>query len=81
MDEWIANQIILIKVARDKQLLTDHHALVEYDPNITEYPVHSYVLFTPAVGRSDKFLPSVTSQLILYYCTYYSNMYCAPYVL
>ena len=57
MDEWIARQSILIKVARDKQLLTDHHALVEYDPTITEYPVHSYVLFTPPVGRSDKLLP------------------------
>jgi hypothetical protein len=57
MDDWIARQSILIKVARDKQNLTDHHALVEYDPTITEYPVHSYVLFTPPVGRSDKLLP------------------------
>jgi hypothetical protein len=57
MDDWIARQSILIKVARDKQLRTDHHALVEYDPTITEYPVHSYVLFTPPVGRSDKLLP------------------------
>jgi hypothetical protein len=30
---------------------------VEYDPAITEYPVNSYVLFTPPVGRSDKLLP------------------------
>jgi len=28
--------------------------LVEYNQTITEYPVHSYVLFTPLVGRSDK---------------------------
>jgi len=57
MDDWIARQSILIKVARNKQLLTDHHALVEHDPTITKYPVHSYVLFTPPVGRSDKLLP------------------------
>jgi len=57
MDDWIARQSILIKVARDKQLLTENHALIEYDPTITDYPVHSYVLFTPPVGRSDKLLP------------------------
>ena len=33
------------------------HALVEYNPTITEYPVLSYVLFTPPVERSDKLLP------------------------
>ena len=47
----------LIKVARDKQLQTDYHALVKFDPTITEYPVNSYVLFFPPVGRSDKLLP------------------------
>jgi len=36
------------------QQQSDFHALVEYNPTITEYPVHSYVLFTPLVGRSDK---------------------------
>ena len=29
----------------------DFHALVEYDPAITDYPVNSYVLFTIPVGR------------------------------
>jgi hypothetical protein len=57
MDDWIARQCTLINVAREKQRQTDFHALVEYDPTITEYPVHSYVLFTPPVGRSDKLLP------------------------
>ena len=56
MDEWIARQHTLITVARDTQLASDAHALVEYDPRITEYPVHSYVLFTPPVGRSNKLL-------------------------
>ena len=57
MDEWIARQSTLINVAREKQRQTDFHALVNYDPTITEYPVHSYALFTPPVGRSDKLLP------------------------
>jgi hypothetical protein len=57
MDEWIAGQNVLSKVARDKQSKTDFRAVVEYDPSITEYPTNSYVLFTPPVGRSDKLLP------------------------
>ena len=57
VDEWVARQSTLVRVARDKQLQTDFHALVEFDPSITEYPVNSYVLFTPPVGRSDKLLP------------------------
>ena len=31
--------------------------MVEFDSRKTEYPVHSYVLFTPPVGRGDKLLP------------------------
>jgi len=57
MDEWISKQHTLITVARETQLASDAHALVEYDPRITEYPVHSYVFFTPPVGRSNKLLP------------------------
>ena len=41
MDNWITKQNTLIKVAKDKQLKTDYHALVKYDPTITEYPVNS----------------------------------------
>ena len=59
MNDWVAKQCTLIDVAKEKekQLQTDFHAMVEYDPTVTEYPVHSYVLFTPPVGRSDKLLP------------------------
>ena len=57
MDEWISKQHTLITVARETQLASDAHALVEYDPRITEYPVHSYVFFTTPVGRSNKLLP------------------------
>jgi hypothetical protein len=57
MDDWIAKQCTLINVSKEKQLQTDFHAMVEYDPSVTEYPVHSYVLFTPPVGRNDKLLP------------------------
>ena len=47
MDEWISKQHTLITVARETQLASGAHALVEYDSRITEYPVHSYVFFTP----------------------------------
>ena len=53
MDEWVSRQRTLIKEARDKQLQTDYHAMVEFDPTITEYPVNSHVFFTPPVGRSE----------------------------
>ena len=57
MDAWVAKQHTPITVAQARQLQSDQHLLVEYDPRITEYPVNSYVLFTPPVGRSDKLLP------------------------
>ena len=44
---------------------SDAHALVEYDPRITEYPVHSYVLFTLPVGRSNKLLLSRYPYLVM----------------
>ena len=47
----------LLKVAQKNQLATDSHHLVEHDPRVTEFPVHSYVLFTPPVGRNDKLVP------------------------
>ena len=46
---WILRQNTLIKVTREKQSKMDHHALVEYDPAVTEYPINSYMLFTPPV--------------------------------
>ena len=57
MDRWSKKQEILLKVAQKNQLASDSHHLVEYDPRVTEFPVHSYVLFTPPVGRSDKLVP------------------------
>ena len=54
MDEWVARQSSLVRVARDKQLQTDFHALVEFDPSIVEYPVNSYVLFTPPSDGQSK---------------------------
>jgi hypothetical protein len=50
MDEWIPKQNTLIKVASEKQSKTDHHALVEYDPAVTEYPINSYLLFIPPLA-------------------------------
>ena len=51
MDNWVARQHTLLTVAQAHQLQSDSHLLVEYDPRIIEYPVHSYVLFTPYWSR------------------------------
>ena len=56
MDNGVARQHTLLQVAQAHQHQSDSHLLVEY-PRITEYPVHSYVLFTPPDGRGNKLLP------------------------
>ena len=58
MDNWVARQHTFLTVAQAHLLQSDSHLHVEYDPRITEYPVHSYVLFTPPVGRDKKLLPN-----------------------
>ena len=57
LDNLFARQHTLLTVAQAHQLQSDSHLLVEYDPCITEYPIHSYVLFIPPVGRGNKLLP------------------------
>jgi hypothetical protein len=57
-DNWVARKHTLLQVAQAHQHQSDSHLLVESDPRITEYPVHSYVLFTPPVGRGNKLLPT-----------------------
>jgi len=57
MDTWVARQHTLLQVAQAHQHQSDSHLLIKYDPRITEYPVHSYVLFKPPVGRGNKLLP------------------------
>ena len=57
MDEWISRQHTLLVVAQENQLKSDQHQLVENDPDITDYPINSYVLYTPPNGRSNKLLP------------------------
>ena len=56
MDRWISKQTLLLKVAQKNQRATDSHYLVVHDPRVTEFPLHSYVLFSPPVGRSNKLL-------------------------
>ena len=57
MDNCVARQQTHLQVVQAHQHQSDSHLLVEYDPRITEYPIHSYVLFTPPVGRGNKLLP------------------------
>ena len=43
-------------MAQEHQLQTDQHKVVDNDPDVTDYPVNSYVLYTPPIGRSNKLL-------------------------
>ena len=47
MDEWISRQHTLLVVAQESQLQSD----------VTDYSIHSYVLYTPPMGRGNKLLP------------------------
>ena len=58
MDEWIAKQHILITVARETQLTSDAHPLVEYDPRITDTPtctLHSSRSFQQTPSQTSRF--------------------------
>jgi hypothetical protein len=56
LDEWISRQHTLLIVAQEHQLQSDQHKVVENDPEVADYPVNSYVLYTPPMGRSNKLL-------------------------
>jgi hypothetical protein len=47
MDEWVPRQHTLLVVAQESQLQSDQHKVVENDAAITNYPINSYVLYTP----------------------------------
>jgi len=54
MDERIDRHLTLLIAAHENQQQADQHRLVLHDPDITEYPVNSYVLYTPPSGRDNK---------------------------
>ena len=51
------DNIQLLLVAQERQLQTNQHKVVESDPDVTDNPVNSYVLYTPPMGRSNELLP------------------------
>jgi hypothetical protein len=57
MDEWISRQHTVLIAAEEHQRQSDQHRVVEKDLDITDYPVNSYVLYTPLMGRSNTLLP------------------------
>lgn len=57
--EWTSghhDNIHLIAV-QENQLQSDQHKFVENDPDMIDYPIHSYGLYTPPMGRSNKLRP------------------------
>jgi len=55
--EWIEHQHTLLIAAQENQHRADQHRLVLHGLDITEYPINSYVLYTPATGRDNKLIP------------------------
>jgi len=47
MNKWISHQHTLLVVAQETQFQSDQHKVVENDVEITDYPINSYVLYTP----------------------------------
>ena len=54
LDKMIARQSTLLKVAQKTQSALDSHRIALHDPNYTDYPINSYVLYTAPTGPSDK---------------------------
>jgi len=57
MDEWIERQHTLLLALQENQQQADQHRLVLHDSDITEYPIDSYVLYTPPTVRDNKLIP------------------------
>jgi hypothetical protein len=50
--------------ARKNQHQSDQYRLVENDAEITDYPINSYLLYTPPIGRRNKFADVYLSDVI-----------------
>jgi len=57
MEGLIERQHTLLIAAQENQHRADQHRLVLHNPDITEYPINSYVLYTPSIGRDNKLIP------------------------
>ena len=49
-------QKVLIEVARDSQLEFDSHHMSEFDPDFTNYPLQSYVLWEHPGDKRSKMI-------------------------
>ncbi len=47
----------MVVLTQESQLQSDQHKVVENDADVTDYPINSYVLYTPPMGRGNKLLP------------------------
>lgn len=54
MEHMLERQRVLIEVAQKSQYEFDSHHISEFDPDFTDYPVQSYVLWDHPEGRKSK---------------------------
>ena len=51
MDTMLSQQEQILKIAREHQKASDEHHMQEFDGDFAEYPITSYVLYTPPRGK------------------------------
>ena len=51
MEKLLSAQESILKVAREHQMAQDAFHMQDTDPNYIEFPVNSYVLYTPPIGK------------------------------
>ena len=57
MQHMLERQRVLLEVAQATQREFDTHHMSEFDPEFTDYPIQSYVLWDHPEGRRSKILP------------------------
>ena len=51
MDKLLVQQETILRVAREHQIKQDAFHMQEFDPLYAEFPINSYVLYTPPLGK------------------------------
>ena len=51
IDTMLSQQEQILKIAREHQKASDEHHMQEFDGDFAEYPITSYVLYTPPRGK------------------------------
>ena len=51
LENLLAQQEMILRVAREHQMARDEYHMQDANPDYVEYPINSYVLYTPPIGK------------------------------